>query len=75
MHEHHAAHMLPQNLASVETLKDIIEDSIKDPQKISKVAQNAKKLGNINATEALANLIEASIPTLNSNNIERAQTI
>ncbi len=75
MHEHHAAQMLPQNLASIETLKNIIEDSIKDPQKIRKIAQNAKKLGNIKATESLANLIEASVPTLNSNNIEREQTI
>ena len=65
MHEQNAAHLLQQDAADVESLKDFIEDSIKNPKKLSEIAQNAKKMGKINASDNLANLVEQCVFSLN----------
>ena len=67
LQKYNAARLLPQELADLESLKKILEDSIENPEKLMQIAQNAKKLGNINATENLANLVEQSIHSMNPN--------
>ena len=67
LQEYDAARLLPQDLADLESLKKILEDSIENPEKLFQTAQNAKKLGNINATENLAKLVEQSIHSKNPN--------